>query len=223
MTNELFPDEKTWGSGLSCINNNQPEDEILPPGFPPAVGDASVISSVTQNDAVFMRLNGAPSQCDALLSTVVNDVATCPAFSSTAVINGQNLFSSPSVGCNLCHSPTLTTGPSPESSLSNQIYHPYSDFALHHLGAGDADGVTQGLAGPDQFRTAPLWGLGQRYFFFHDGRATDLPTAIQDHCPAASLTATSSTPVGEACGSVSGFNALSAAQQQDIIDFLRSL
>ena len=36
-------------------------------------------------------------------------------------------------------------------------------------------------AGPDEFRTAPLWGLGQRLFFLHDGRTSDLMQAIEDH------------------------------------------
>ena len=60
-------------------------------------------------------------------------------------------------------------------------YHPYSDFAVHHMGSTLADGVNQGVAGPDQFRTAPLWGLGQRLFFLHDGRTSDLLQAIQAH------------------------------------------
>ncbi len=221
VTNELFPDEKTWGNGLSCISNlppGYPEDQIL--SFPPPPQtDPSLISSVAQNNAVFMRMNGAPSQCDALTSGVNSTgMATCLPFTSSQVITGQSLFSSPSVGCNLCHSPTLTTSPSINAALSNQIYHPYSDFALHHMGITDADGVTQGAATSDQFRTAPLWGVGQRFFLFHDGRATDLNTAIQDHCPSPSTTGG-----GEACGSVRGFNALTTAQQQDILDFLRSL
>jgi CxxC motif-containing protein (DUF1111 family) len=226
VTNELFPDEKTWGNGLNCIPNNQPEDQIFPAQPPPTNGDASVMSSVAQNNAVFMRMNGAPSQCDALLSGVTSTgVATCIPFGplggtngsvgSPQVIAGQTFFGT--VGCALCHSPTLTTAPSVNAALSNQTYHPYSDFALHHMGAGVSDGTTQGLAGPDQFRTAPLWGLGQRYFFFHDGRATDLPTAIQDHCP------TANQGVGEACLSVKAFNGLSETDQQDILDFLRSL
>jgi hypothetical protein len=232
VTNELFPDEKTWGNGLVCIPNNQPEDQIFPAQPPPTNGDASVMSSTAQDNAVFMRMNGAPSQCDALLSGVNGDgVATCQPFGSSTVgivgsqqvVTGQALFSNTSVGCNLCHSTVLETAPSVNAALSNQIYHPYSDFALHHMGAGVADGINQGSATSDQFRTAPLWGVGQRYFFFHDGRATDLVAAIQDHCPPASQSASGSTPVGEACGSVKGFNALTAAQQQDIIDFLRSL
>ena len=67
------------------------------------------------------------------------------------------------------------------AGMSNVTYHPYSDFALHHMGSRLSDGVNQGAAGPDQFRTAPLWGLGQRLFFLHDGRTSDLLQAIQAH------------------------------------------
>ena len=81
------------------------------------------------------------------------------------------------------------------------------------MGSGLADDVIQGNAGPDEFRTAPLWGLGQRIFFLHDGRTTDLLTAIQAHASSGS----------EANGSVAAFNALTAAQKQDVLNFLRSL
>jgi CxxC motif-containing protein (DUF1111 family) len=80
-----------------------------------------------------------------------------------------------------------------------------------------ADNISQGTAGPDEFRTAPLWGLGQRLFFLHDGRATSanggLLTAIQDHAGSGS----------EANGVIELFLALSAQQQQDLLNFLRSL
>jgi len=237
VTNELFPNEKTVASGSTCPTNtapagDQPEDEILPQTFstvPAAANVASIVSSNSQNNAVFMRMNGAPSQCDAktLLTTDpygTTGPAQCPAFTNLIVLGGQSLFDNQkAIGCSLCHNPTLISGLSQNSSLSNQTYHPYSDFALHHMGAGDADGVTQGLAGGDQFRTAPLWGLGQRIFFMHDGRAADLATAIADHCPPASQTAGGGFPVGEACASVTLFNGLPKAEQQDILDFLRSL
>ena len=74
-----------------------------------------------------------------------------------------------------------TTGASPYTGMSNVTYHPYSDFAVHHMGSNLADGISQGAAGPDEFRTAPLWGLGQRLFFLHDGRTADLLAAIQAH------------------------------------------
>jgi len=117
------------------------------------------------------------------------------------------------VGCALCHSETLKTSPSFFTVLSNVVYHPFSDFAVHHMGTNLADGVTQGMAGPDEFRTAPLWGIGQRLFFLHDGRTSDLLNSIEQH----------SSPGSESNRSVQQFNALSPAQQQSVLDFLRSL
>lgn len=61
------------------------------------------------------------------------------------------------------------------------VFHPYSDIAIHTMGTGLADGVIQANAGPQQFRTAPLWGAGQRLFFLHDGRTSDLTVAIAAH------------------------------------------
>jgi CxxC motif-containing protein (DUF1111 family) len=81
------------------------------------------------------------------------------------------------------------------------------------MGKGLADGITQGGAGPDEFRTAPLWGVGQRVFFLHDGRTNNLVNAIRDHRSHGS----------EANEVVEHFNKLSTQEQQEIIDFLRSL
>jgi CxxC motif-containing protein (DUF1111 family) len=89
-------------------------------------------------------------------------------------------------------------------------FHPYSDFAIHHIGATLADGINQGSAGTDQFRTAPLWGVGQRQFFLHDGRTNDLAAAIAAHG-------------GDAATVIQNFNRLSASDRQDILYFLRSL
>ena len=98
-------------------------------------------------------------------------------------------------------------------ALSNIQANLFSDLLLHHMGSGLADGVSQGGAGPDQFRTAPLWGLGQRLFFLHDGRTTDLLQAIEDHA----------SPGSEANIVVRTFNGLTETQKQDLLDFLRSL
>jgi CxxC motif-containing protein (DUF1111 family) len=81
------------------------------------------------------------------------------------------------------------------------------------MGVGLADGVSQGQAGPREFRTAPLWGLGQRLFFLHDGRTSDLIMAIRAHRSAFS----------EANGVVANFNMLSEKSKQDLLNFLRSL
>jgi CxxC motif-containing protein (DUF1111 family) len=65
--------------------------------------------------------------------------------------------------------------------MSNAVYHPYSDFAIHHMGSSLDDGIYQGNGVSDEFRTAPLQGLGQRLFFLHDGRTSDLMQAIEAH------------------------------------------
>jgi len=117
------------------------------------------------------------------------------------------------VGCSLCHSVSLTTGNARYTGMSNVTYHPYSDFALHHMGWGLADRISQGVAGGDEFRTAPLWGLGQRLFFLHDGRTSDLLEAIRAHGGRES----------EASGVISRFKGLSSTQVQDLLNFLRSL
>ena len=89
----------------------------------------------------------------------------------------------------------------------------FGDVEIHHMGTGLADNVSQGTAGGDQFRTAPLWGLGQRIFLLHDGRTTDLNSAIQAHQSRGS----------EANTVVDNFDDLTTSQQQEVLDFLRSL
>jgi len=139
----------------------------------------------------------------------LNPPAAAAATSSTA--NGSQLFRS--IGCGQCHTPTLTTGNSTVEALRNKTANLFSDLALHHMGSGLADNILQGQAGPDEFRTAPLWGVGQRVFFLHDGRTTDLLAAIRDHAGAGS----------EANTVINMFNSLAAQQQQDVLNFLRSL
>src|SRR5207247_11108418 len=98
-----------------------------------------------------------------------------PGASTTSTQNGARLFSA--IGCAFCHSPSLTDGGSIYTGPS-QAYNPYSDFALHHMGLRLADGIVQGVAGPDELRSAPLWGVGQRLFFLPDGRTSELLQAI---------------------------------------------
>ncbi len=81
------------------------------------------------------------------------------------------------------------------------------------MGKRLADGITQGGAGPDEFRTAPLWGLGQRIFFLHDGRTSNLLEAIREHRSEGS----------EAYRVIEHFHKLTKQEQQEVLDFLRSL
>ncbi|HUK25749.1 MAG TPA: di-heme oxidoredictase family protein [Terriglobales bacterium] len=215
VTNESFSNERVDVSG--CVFNGTPEDytNLTNPENGATTGDAASMSSDVVNFGSFIMLSAPPTP--AVLSGVA----------SQSVQNGQSLFNR--VGCALCHSSTLTSGPAKFAGLSNVTYHPYSDFALHHMGPGLADGVSQGLAGPDQFRTAPLWGLGQRLFFLHDGRTSDLLEAIEDHASWSTsrnwqfCRRHSQNQRSEADGVIRSFNGLSKSQQQDILNFLRSL
>jgi CxxC motif-containing protein (DUF1111 family) len=71
--------------------------------------------------------------------------------------------------------------------LNDRPVNLFSDLMVHHMGPGLADDIIQGPAGPDEFRSVPLWGVGQRLFFLHDGRTSDLLQAIYaHHSPASS-------------------------------------
>ena len=117
------------------------------------------------------------------------------------------------IGCAACHTESLTTGASSSPALDHKVANLFSDLAIHHMGTGLADGITQGAAGPDEFRTAPLWGVGQRLFFLHDGRTGDLHQTILAHGSTGS----------EASLVVEMYRLLSNLQKQDILNFLRSL
>ena len=133
-------------------------------------------------------------------------------------MRGQAVFSN--IGCALCHTPRMQTAPVMDSAvLQNRPVKLFSDLMVHRMGAGLADGILQGQAGPDEFRTTPLWGVGQRMFFLHDGRTTDLMQAIQAHASNAG----NGYPASEANGVINNFNALQNSDKQAILDFLRSL
>jgi CxxC motif-containing protein (DUF1111 family) len=210
VSNEVFTNERAAVPG--CVFNPQPED--------PTTTDSG--ASDVEHFSIFMRFLAPP----------------VPAAQSASAQRGSALFDS--VGCVQCHSRDLTTAASRITGMSNATYHPFSDFALHHMGSTLADGVNQG-AGPDEFRTAPLWGVGQRLFFLHDGRASDLGAAIEAHSsPTNTCTTVQSYQQfnangmwfqpftqGQACGEanavVANYNALGASQQTDLLSFLRSL
>jgi len=197
ISNLLFPQERD--ETPACQGDNlTPNDTST---F--ASGAATGVLSDMEAFADFMRMLGPPM----------------PAPPTPSSQHGSTLFTS--VGCALCHTPTLTTGAAiasgnesaPSAALSNQQVKLFSDLLVHHMGAGLADGITQGAAGPDEFRTAPLWGVGQRIFFLHDGRTTNLIQAIRLHVGQGS----------EANQVVQKFVELGLQDQQDLINFLRSL
>jgi CxxC motif-containing protein (DUF1111 family) len=216
VSNDLFPNERDAVAG--CEFNATPEDSsnILnpnpqSPNFGMPTGSASEMSSDIVNFAAFIRLLAPPK----------------PAPQTPSTENGAALFEQ--VGCALCHSPELKSATSNYPAISEVTYRPFSDFALHHMGSRLADGIDQVAAGPDEFRTAPLWGIGKRLFFLHDGRTSDLLQAIEEHSSSDNCQAHyENRPPKRNCSSeadsvIHNFKALTPAQIQDILNFLRSL
>ena len=137
---------------------------------------------------------------------------------SFSINRGKQRFAD--VGCVHCHTPTLRTPANTTvTALANKDVNLYSDVALHAMGPGLADDILQGNARGDEFRTAPLWGLGKRIFFLHDGRTTDLIEAIRAHKSDGNRTFGPS----EANKVIDNFNGLSEGSKQDLLNFLRSL
>ena len=194
ITNEMLTQERDETTG--CVLNSTPEDHL---NF--AAKTPTQVLSAMMNIDLFMRFLDQPT----------------PASPTPSTVNGQNQFNN--VGCVLCHTTSMNTGNSSIKPLSNVAANLFSDLLIHHMGPGLADNVTQGAATGDMFRTAPLWGLGQRLFFLHDGRETDLLKVIQDHFSLGSGT----YPNSEANQVINNFNALSQSDQQDVLNFLRSL
>ena len=137
---------------------------------------------------------------------------------SSSIGRGRQQFTN--VGCALCHTPQLQTNPKATvAALANKTANLYSDLALHQMGPGLADDILQGVARGDEFRTAPLWGLGKRIFFLHDGRTNDLDVAIKVH----RSDGNQKFGPSEANRVIDNYNRLRESDQQDMLNFLRSL
>jgi CxxC motif-containing protein (DUF1111 family) len=198
ITNEMFQSERD--ETPACQFATLPNDFT-------AVDAATGIETVSaiEKFAFFMRFLGPPAPSN-----------TQPGGEASISI-GRATFNN--IGCALCHTPTLRTGNSEVPPLRNQNVNLFSDLALHNMGPGLADDIVQGQAAGDEFRTAPLWGLGQRIFFLHDGRTRDLVQAIQAHAS----NGNGRYGPSEANGVIRNYNALSAANKQHLLNFLRSL
>ncbi len=195
ITNGAFPTERDETE--SCMYAATPNSDVtLDDGTKPV----DVVSSIDRF-TMFMRFLAPPQPSTAVAGAT-------PA----SIDSGRKLFAD--AGCALCHTPSLNTyKKSNITAMSAQPVNLFSDLLLHDMGRGLADGIQQGQASGREWRTAPLWGLGQRLFFLHDGRTGDLRQAIAEHASDGS----------EANSSARKFFALPDAQQQDVLNFLRSL
>ncbi len=210
ITNPLFPDEVT----NLCNTVAEPNDK------PGADGLADI-----DHFARFLRATRVPAR-DA-------QQAATP-----AAQKGEALFSR--IGCSICHVPTLTTAPAGTvingekftvpDALGNKTFHPYSDFLLHDVGTGDGIVVVMEehygkrmyqvqwknfspetfRSSANRMRTAPLWGVRLQPMLMHDGASLTFRDAILRHR-------------GEAGRVTERFERLSHADQEAIIEFLKSL
>ncbi len=114
---------------------------------------------------------------------------------------GEQIFET--VGCGSCHVPSFPTTDGAE-------VHPYSDLLLHDVAEDGVLGIEEGAAGIHDFRTPPLWGLGQTGPYMHDGRASSIEAAIGAHA-------------GEASRSRNAVSALSSEERAALLAFLKSL
>ena len=204
ITNELFPDERGEGGTPDSQNCRR----ILP------APQDSVNYEVTQPQAVIDNVNAFANFMRFLAPPV--PVSSYTGVTSAQIGAGETAFNK--AGCNVCHIESMTTGSHATAALAIKTVNLFSDLLLHDIGTGD--GISQGGAGGTQFRTAPLWGAGQRLFFLHDGRSTDLVDAINQHGGEAARVINNFK--GLSTGADAPFN-LDATARQNLVYFLRSL
>jgi hypothetical protein len=197
---------------------------LLAPPTPAVPFTPSSTASTSTSTTASSSTTASTVQMASVLPTAAGSSTTSTSSSSStstpsaaSIQAGFQAFTN--VGCSGCHIVSQTTGDlalidvTTNPTVSNITINTFSDYAVHNMGTGLADGVTQGNANGFQFRSAPLWGVGQRVFFLHDGRTNNLLTAIEDHASGGS----------EANQVISNFNMLSTTDQQHILDFLRDL
>ena len=210
ITNALFPEEVTE----LCNTVSEPNDK-------PDAGGLADIDHFTR----FIRATKAPGRDSHQAGTA-------------AAKKGEALFAK--IGCDICHVPTLTTAAvdtlvnggkfAIPAALGNKTFHPYGDFLLHDVGTGD--GIVIAMeehygkhmyqikwknlsleshrSSANKMRTAPLWGVRTHTMLMHDGASLTFPEAILRH-------------KGEASDVTRRFEQLSQADQQAIVEFLKSL
>jgi CxxC motif-containing protein (DUF1111 family) len=178
---------------------NCPEVQVQCRQFPPA-GYPELTAGQLDALEFYVRVLAVPERRDA---------------DDPDVQRGERLFVS--AQCAVCHVAEITTGDFPAlPQLAGQTIHPYTDLLLHDMGAGLADGRPDFQAGPRDWRTPPLWGLGLsetvngNAWLLHDGRARNATEAILWHA-------------GEAQGAREAFRAMSKADREALLAFLRSL
>ena len=212
VTNELFP--TSTDEDVACAHDKPEPNDVLRT-------DNNDAGNHSFNNPLHILADWMQFQ---LMMRFTDGPAPAPSPSASAQ-RGHTVFTT--VGCVLCHTQTMQTGPTGNDPvLQDRPVNLFSDLLVHHMGPKLADNIIQGQAGPDEFRSVPLWGVGQRIFFLHDGRTNDLLQAILAHAASdeeASVANSEGYPPSEATGVIEQFRELSVTDKQALLDFLRSL
>lgn len=187
LTTSLLPQTNCTNRQIDCLD--------APDGGSPEISD-----EIFEHIISYQRMLAVPARRN---------------LDAPGVKRGAQLFAD--AGCAACHRPTLRTGEVADRPwLSNQVFHPYTDLLLHDMGPELADGRPDFQAGPSEWRTPPLWGLGLLQTvnghtrLLHDGRARDVTEAILWHG-------------GEAERAREAFRNMPAKDRQALLEFLDSL
>src|SRR5262249_44235397 len=211
-TTNLTPTNPTIPAGISQdIVDFAAFMRMLAPPTPASGSSAAAQSNSTSGSATPMQMASAAGM--SVLSAASGDSANSAAQGGAGAPTTQGSKGFSNIGCGGCHIVSQTPGDSVMAGRSGKTFQPFSDWALHQRGTGLADGASRGGASGSQFRSAPLWGVGQRLFFLHDGRTNDLMQAIQQHAGNGS----------EANGVIRNFNMLSGSDQQALVNYFASV
>lgn len=181
-------------------SNAQADCRTAPSGVQERLGEVEAPDPILDLVAFYSRNLAVPARRD------VGDAT---------VLQGKQAFYD--AGCAACHQPKFVTSRNAlDEAQRFQLIWPYSDFLLHDMGEGLADGRPVGDASGSEWRTQPLWGIGLtddvngNTFYLHDGRARTLEEAILWHG-------------GEAKAARDAYAAFDEASREALITFLESL
>lgn len=198
ITSPLQPTENTSNGASVAAFDTVPDPEEAPTPQNPNGPDIDIF-------ARFMRATKVPPRDTALAAT--SDAQA-----------GATIFSQ--IGCQHCHTPTITTAPAGTkingntftipAALGDKIIHPYSDFMLHDVGTGDGIVQNGGSSTRNKLRTPPLWGLRTKDRLMHDTVTFTRNEAILRH-------------TNEAEPVIQNYLNLSTNQKNQLISFINSL
>lgn len=203
ITNQLLPNENAPQGNQSALAQC---DKVQDPEDSSKLSNSSFVDSISN----FQRFLAPPPQ------------------TPKSGMSGETLFNE--VGCNACHKSTFTTSNDEglPRALKSKTIKPYSDYLLHDMGEA-GDGIEQDGAKRFEMRTAPLWGIRNRPFLWHDGSIYLADLAALDKIILGSINPTNQKLVGhsakgsESATTARAYGKLSLSKRMAIFDFLRSL